>query len=68
MTSFTDQAWQRAAPLRAAIDAHPFNQELAAGTLSRDRFQCYIIQDALYLCGMDAPWPWPARAARTARP
>ncbi len=49
MTSFTDQAWQRTAPLRAAIDALPFNQELAAGTLSRDRFQCYIIQDALYL-------------------
>jgi thiaminase/transcriptional activator TenA len=49
MTSFTDQAWQRTAPLRAAIDALPFNRELAAGTLSRDRFQGYIIQDALYL-------------------
>jgi thiaminase (transcriptional activator TenA) len=49
MTSFTDQAWQCTAPLRAAIDALPFNQELAAGTLSRARFQGYIIQDALYL-------------------
>jgi thiaminase/transcriptional activator TenA len=49
MSSFTDQAWQRTAPLRAAIDALPFNLELAAGTLSRDRFQGYIIQDALYL-------------------
>ena len=49
MTSFTDQAWQRTAPLRAAIDALPFNAELAAGTLSRARFQGYIIQDALYL-------------------
>jgi thiaminase/transcriptional activator TenA len=49
MTSFTDQAWQRTAPLRAAIDALPFNLELAAGTLSRERFQGYVIQDALYL-------------------
>lgn len=49
MASFSEQAWQRTAPLRAAIDALPFNTELAAGTLSRDRFQGYIIQDALYL-------------------
>ena len=31
------------------IDALPFNTELAAGTLSRERFQGYIVQDALYL-------------------
>jgi thiaminase/transcriptional activator TenA len=49
MSSFSDQAWQRTAPLRAAIDSLPFNLELAAGTLSRDRFQGYIVQDALYL-------------------
>ncbi|MGE0223479.1 MAG: TenA family protein [Acetobacteraceae bacterium] len=49
MTSFTDQAWQRTATLRGAIDALPFNQELAAGTLSRERFRGYIVQDALYL-------------------
>jgi thiaminase/transcriptional activator TenA len=49
MTGFSDLAWQRTAPLRAAIDALPFNTELAAGTLGRDRFQGYIIQDALYL-------------------
>jgi thiaminase/transcriptional activator TenA len=49
MTSFSELAWQRTAPLRAAIDALPFNMELAAGTLSRERFQGYIIQDALYL-------------------
>jgi thiaminase/transcriptional activator TenA len=28
---------------------HPFNHELAAGTLARERFQFYIQQDALYL-------------------
>jgi thiaminase (transcriptional activator TenA) len=49
MTSFSDDARQRTRALRAAIDALPFNTELAAGTLSRDRFQHYIIQDALYL-------------------
>lgn len=49
MPRFSEQAWQRTAPLRAAIDALPFNTELAAGTLGRDRFQGYVIQDALYL-------------------
>jgi thiaminase (transcriptional activator TenA) len=49
MTRFSDLAWQRTAPLRAAIDHLPFNRELAAGTLSRERFRGYIIQDALYL-------------------
>lgn len=49
MPRFSEQAWQQTAPLRAAIDALPFNRELAAGTLSRDRFQGYVIQDALYL-------------------
>ena len=47
--SFSQAAWQRTARLRQAIDALPFNNELAAGTLSRARFQGYIIQDALYL-------------------
>ena len=49
MTQFSESAWQRTARLRAAIDALPFNTELAAGTLSRERFQGYIVQDALYL-------------------
>ena len=49
MTQFSDSAWHRTARLRGAIDALPFNTELAAGTLSRERFQGYIVQDALYL-------------------
>ena len=49
MTGFCDRAWQRTTTLRAAIDTLPFNRELAAGTLKRDRFQFYIAQDALYL-------------------
>jgi thiaminase (transcriptional activator TenA) len=46
---FSDEAWQRTASLRLAIHKLPFNTELAAGSLSRDRFQTYIIQDAIYL-------------------
>jgi thiaminase/transcriptional activator TenA len=49
MTQFSEAAWQRTAGLRAAIDVLPFNTELAAGSLSRERFQGYIVQDALYL-------------------
>jgi thiaminase/transcriptional activator TenA len=49
MIRFSDEAWQHTARLRRAIDAQPFNIELAAGTLARDRFQHYITQDALYL-------------------
>jgi thiaminase/transcriptional activator TenA len=49
MTRFSEEAWARTAALRAAIEALPFNRELAAGTLARERFQTYILQDALYL-------------------
>jgi thiaminase/transcriptional activator TenA len=47
--TFSQDAWQRIAPLYAAILALPFNQELAAGTLSRERFTFYMLQDAHYL-------------------
>jgi thiaminase/transcriptional activator TenA len=46
---FSQDAWQRIAPLYAAILELPFNQELAAGTLSRERFTFYMLQDAHYL-------------------
>ena len=49
MTRFSDQAWESTTPLRKAIHGLPFNTELAAGSLSRDRFQTYIVQDAIYL-------------------
>ncbi|MFE0022118.1 thiaminase II [Amycolatopsis sp. NPDC059021] len=51
MTGFSDQAWQHTANLQQAILAHPFNEELAAGTLAKDRFQFYLAQDARYLIG-----------------
>ena len=49
MARFTERAWQDTAALRRRILDLPFNQELTAGTLSRERFQTYMIQDALYL-------------------
>ncbi len=49
MARFSERAWQQTAPLRASIHALPFNTELAAGSLSRERFQGYIVQDAIYL-------------------
>ena len=49
MTLFSEAAWHRTTGLREAIHALPFNTELALGSLSRERFQAYIVQDALYL-------------------
>ena len=47
--TFTDTMWAEIAPLYEAILALPFNRELAAGTLTRQRFIFYMIQDAHYL-------------------
>jgi thiaminase/transcriptional activator TenA len=47
--SFSRDAWQRILPLYAAILELPFNRELAAGTLARERFTFYLLQDAHYL-------------------
>ncbi len=49
MTLFSEVAWHCTARLREAVHALPFNAELAHGSLSRERFQAYIVQDALYL-------------------
>lgn len=46
---FTDTLWQEIGPIYQAIIEHPFNMELANGTLHRQRFEFYIQQDALYL-------------------
>lgn len=47
--SFSQDAWQRIGPLYRDILDLPFNRELAAGTLSRERFTFYLLQDAHYL-------------------
>jgi thiaminase (transcriptional activator TenA) len=46
---FTQSLWQSIEPIYASILNHPFNQELTAGTLPKEKFQFYIKQDALYL-------------------
>jgi thiaminase/transcriptional activator TenA len=46
---FTDALWRSIDPIYAAIMRHPFLHGLTDGTLSRDRFQFYAVQDALYL-------------------
>ncbi|MGH3624741.1 MAG: thiaminase II [Sciscionella sp.] len=51
MTGFCDEAWEHTGTLRRAMLEHPFNVGLAAGTLSRERFQFYLVQDARYLIG-----------------
>ena len=49
--TFCDRLWDAAADVRRAVHEHPFNNELAAGTLGQSRFQHYMIQDSLYLQG-----------------
>jgi thiaminase (transcriptional activator TenA) len=49
MSRFSEKAWARTATLREAIHRLTFNTELAAGTLSPERFRFYILQDAIYL-------------------
>lgn len=49
--TFSADAWARNAARYEAIRTMPFNAELAAGTLSKARFQHYILQDAHYLVG-----------------
>lgn len=51
MKRWSDEAWEAAEPVYRRILEHPFVGELAAGTLSAERFRFYIRQDALYLDG-----------------
>jgi thiaminase (transcriptional activator TenA) len=46
---FCETIWDEIKPLREKILAQPFLAELTTGTLSRDKFQHYILQDSLYL-------------------
>jgi thiaminase/transcriptional activator TenA len=47
--TFTESLWEEIAGIYQAIIDHPFNRELAQGTLAIERFKFYIQQDALYL-------------------
>ncbi|HVX43232.1 MAG TPA: thiaminase II [Mycobacteriales bacterium] len=48
---FCELVWKQTEPLQQAILDHPFIRELADGTLSRDRFAFYMVQDQRYLTG-----------------
>ena len=47
--TFTAQLWKDIEGIYAAILNHPYNRELAAGTLPEATFTHYLKQDALYL-------------------
>lgn len=47
--TFSKDAWAKNAARYETIRTMPFNEELARGSLSRERFQHYMIQDAHYL-------------------
>src|SRR5690606_38990196 len=48
-SSFTSELWVAIEPIYAAILRHPFIGGLTDGSLPRDRFEFYAVQDALYL-------------------
>ena len=47
--SFSKSAWTVIDSIYKSIIDHPFNQELAQGTLAKEKFQFYMKQDSLYL-------------------
>ena len=46
---FSAECWKTIAPIYGAILDHPFIRGLADGTLARESFEFYVVQDALYL-------------------
>ncbi|MGH7350201.1 MAG: thiaminase II [Candidatus Rokuibacteriota bacterium] len=46
---FTGTLWQSIEPIYAGILAHPFVRGLTDGSLPREAFRFYAVQDALYL-------------------
>jgi thiaminase/transcriptional activator TenA len=48
---FCAKAWKHTEALQQAIVDHPFNVALTDGSLDRERFAFYIVQDARYLVG-----------------
>ncbi|MGD0073087.1 MAG: thiaminase II [Candidatus Binataceae bacterium] len=47
--NFTAECWKSIAPIYGAILDHPFIHGLADGTLARESFEFYVVQDSLYL-------------------
>lgn len=49
MVQFSNQAWDKIAPIYQAIIEMPFIKELESGSLDKGVFQQYIVQDGIYL-------------------
>jgi len=49
VTTFTRELWDAIDPIYAAILRHPFVTGLTEGSLPRESFRFYAVQDALYL-------------------
>ena len=47
--TFTDELWHSIEPIYAVIQRHPFIAGLTDGSLPRESFEFYAVQDALYL-------------------
>jgi len=63
---FSKDAWTKNAGANQTILTMPFNNELAAGTLRRETFKGYIVQDAHYLTGFGRALAIAAAKAPTA--
>src|SRR5207249_4507718 len=50
--AFTDELWRGIEPIYAAILRHPFLRGLTDGSLPRESFQFYAVQEALHLRGL----------------
>lgn len=64
--SFTDRLWREAAPVYAKTLNHPFLRGLGDGSLPKERFRFYLVQDTLYLRAFSQALN--ALAARAPRP
>lgn len=49
--TFIEDLWKRGKPVLDRMIEHPFNQQLASGTLPEKLFHCYLQQDQLYIRG-----------------
>ncbi len=47
--AFIEDLWKKGKPLLDRMIEHPFNQQLASGTLPEKLFYCYLQQDQLYI-------------------
>lgn len=64
---FSECLWQAASPIYQQIIRHPFNVELAKGTLDEKRFIFYMEQDAYYLISFSRALAFIASRAASAK-